>query len=138
MIDGITLHELMAHLTKQSIIADAEMQLCQRKGWTEISHGSPLFEGLDHLGYLGLHELRFSFWVEPIKPGLWVRVKKSFRYLLGRPEPVATFYPILLSSPGKAGFNVTVIVRRKDEQFVAETTHDSKDTGEIYVTGLSV
>ena len=49
---GIPFEKVLGHLAQEIIIADAEMQLLQRQGWTELIQGFPLVEGLDHLEYL--------------------------------------------------------------------------------------
>lgn len=126
----------MEHLTQQAIVADAEMQMLQRKGWMDMNQGSPLFEGLDHLEYLGVKELRFTFRVEPSKPGIWARIKKSYRCLFGKPEPVATLYSVAPNSQRETGFTVMLTVSRTGTKFEADATPNIEEKGEIYVTSL--
>lgn len=137
MAEGIPLPKLMEHLTQQAILADAEMQLLQRKGWMDINQGSPLFEGMDHLDYLCIQELSFTFWVEPARLGLWARIKNSYRYLLGKPQPVASLHPLTPCNAERPGFNITVTVSRKNDRFAAEASPNTDDKENIYVTGLS-
>lgn len=135
MIEGVPLQKLVEHLLQQAITADAEIQLLQRKGWMDMNQGRPLVEGMDHLEYLGLQELRFDFRLAPIKPGLWERIRRATRYVLGRPEPAATLH-VIAPAPGIAGFNVTVTISRRDNRFSAELSRDAESAGDIYVSSL--
>ncbi|MBI5562357.1 MAG: hypothetical protein HY894_05840 [Deltaproteobacteria bacterium] len=75
---GVPLKEFIDHFAREIIRADSDMQLRQREVWLGRYAGHNPAEGLDHLTYLGLTEVRLGFRVAPTAPGLWTRVKQAF------------------------------------------------------------
>lgn len=111
---GIPFEKFLGHFAQETIIADAEMQLLQRQGWTALNQGFPLVEGLDHLAYLGLTEVRMKFWLMPVKPGIWFHIKCLILSLFRMPVP--TFKRIYRlnhrKKVGKAGLEVIITIGR--------------------------
>lgn len=107
----------LGHFAQEIIIADAEMQLLQRQGWTALNQGFPLVEGLDHLAYLGLTEVRMRFWLMPVKPGIWFHIKCLILSLFGMPVP--TFKRIYRLNrrckAGKAGLEILITIGRDNK-----------------------
>jgi hypothetical protein len=111
---GIPFEKVLGHLAQEIIIADAEMQLLQRQGWTELNQGFPLVEGLDHLAYLGLTEVRMRFWLIPVKPGIWFRLRSLILSLFGLPAPTfkKTYRLNCRREAGKAGLEIIITIGR--------------------------
>jgi hypothetical protein len=111
---GIPFENFLGHFAQEIIIADAEMQLLQRQGWTELNQGFPLVEGLDHLAYLGLTEVRMKFWLIPVKPGIWFRLRCLILSLFGMPVPtIKRIYRLNhRKKAGKAGIEVIITIGR--------------------------
>ena len=142
---GIPFSDFLSHIFKETIRADAEMQLLQRQAWIELNkelrlaQGLNLGEGLGQLEYLGLNEVRLTFWAEPVRPGFWSRLKRWVRSLLGKPEPVAKLMYDISSGlrAEKSGFNIAVTVSRgQDKKYTIKSEPDEKELGDVYVTRL--
>lgn len=139
MTDGLPFSKFVEHMMQEVIRADAEMQLLQRSGWIGLNKGFPLAEGLDHLEFLGLNEVRLTFWAEPVQPGLWGRFKRWRKSLLGRPEPAAkSLYRLMPEElEGKTGFKISITVSRgQDRIFKVESEPASDKLGGVYVSNL--
>ncbi len=139
MNEGLPFSKFIEHLTQEVIRADAEMQLLQRSGWIGLNKGFPLAEGLDHLEFLGLNEVRMTFLVEPVLPGLWERFKRWLKSLWGTSEPPARLLYRLM--PGeiadKTGFKVSISVKRGSDGVYKVGSEPSADNlGGVHVSNL--
>lgn len=140
MNEGLPFSKFIEHLTQEVIRADAEMQLLQRSGWIGLNKGFPLAEGLDHLEFLGLNEVRLTFRAEPVPSNLWARFMRWFKSLSGRPEPVAkNLYRLIPEEiEGKTGFKISITVSRgSDRIYKVESEPSADKLGGVYVSDLS-
>ncbi len=141
MTEGLPFNKFVEHLMQEVILADAEMQLLQRSGWIGLNKGFPLAEGLDHLEFLGLNEVKLTFNVEPVRDSLWGRFKRWFKSVLGKPEPAATVLYRLIPDrliPGEAeiktGFKVSISVSRSSDRIYKVESEPAADKlGDVYV-----
>lgn len=136
---GMPFEKFLGHFAQEIIIADAEMQLLQRQGWTELNQGFPLVEGLDHLDYLGLTEVKMRFWLIPVKPGIWFRLRNLILSLCGM--SVHTFKKIYRLNcrreAGKAGLEIIITIGRdKKENMNIQSKPATEDMEGYYVPDL--
>lgn len=139
MTEGVPFKKFIEHLMQEVIRADAEMQLLQRSGWIGLNKGFPLAEGLDINEFLGLNEVKMTFWVEFVQQGMWVCFKRWLRSLLGKPEPAARgLYRLMPGELGdKAGFKVSISVSRgADRAYKIESGPAADKLGGVYVSDL--
>jgi hypothetical protein len=133
----MTLRQLIEHCVQQAAVADAEMQLLQRSAWRSFDKGFPLAEGLDHLEFLGLTELRLAFWVQPLRPKWYIRLyrwifklreteKLSFRLCRSPEEVTAGAIQLVLT-----------ISRGKGGKTRVSTEPELQDWEEIHVAGIN-
>lgn len=139
MTEGIPFKKFIEHLMQEVIRADAEMQLLQRSGWIGLNKGFPLAEGLDINEFLGLNEVKMTFWVELAGQGMWVRFKRWLKSLLGKPELAAKGLYRLMPGElgGKSGFKVSISVSRgTDRTYKIESEPAADKLGGVYVTDI--
>lgn len=146
--DGIPLQKFIEHFFQEIICADAQAQVLQETGWNEFQKSVKITEGIDiaggigELAHLGLREVKMSFYVEPVRPGLWQRTRRITRYLLGRPIPPErqVFHLASDAKRNVAAFQITITVARAaDGSFSVESsppTEQLKSAGEVYVTDI--
>ncbi len=94
---GVRLGRLLDHFAQEAVRADAEMQLLQRQGWRDLNKGVPLAEGLDHLEFLGMTEVKVTFSLEPVRPG---RLARLWQWLRGSVQPIKTSFRICRDGQG--------------------------------------
>jgi len=144
-IEGVPLSEFIGHVLRETVRADAEAQLFQQAGWREFhrsfreSGGIDVTAGIPRNAYLGLRELKLSFYVEPIREGCWAQIGRFFRRLLGRRGPPARRDCRLVIGPAAAGtaFLVTVTAGRgEDGGFAVRTDPDMGELEGVYVDNI--
>lgn len=135
---GMTLKQLIEHCIQQAAIADAEMQLLQRSAWRSFNKGFPLAEGLDHLEFLGLTEVRLAFRLEPYRPNWFVRL---YRWIFRKTSKRDDFVFRLCRSSEKAAadaFDLTLtIVRTREGGTRVSVEPELQDQEKIHVTGIN-
>lgn len=145
ILDGLPIQEFIKHFLQEMVCADAQAQILQQTGWIEFRRsidkleGIDLTEGVGQLEYLSLREIKMTFYVEPIQPGFWNRMKKSFRFLLGKPEtPAKLFCRLVPGVPGiKSAFAMTLTVSRtEDGSFSAKSEPEIEKLGGVYVADI--
>lgn len=136
MSDYLPFKSFLLHLAQEVIRADAEMQLLQRRAWLDLNQGFPLMEGLDHLSYLGLREVRMTFWLEAIAPSRWGRLKERVLIFFGKGGALSRRLYRFGSGPkeGGEGFGVTVTLGRDKTGRVAARSEPAADSlQDVYV-----
>ena len=132
------------HFVREMVRADAHAQVLQQTGWAEFQRsmkkpgGIDIAGGVGELAYLGLREVKISFYVEPVQPGFWQRLKRVGLYLLGRQSAPAMQVCRLASDAieSVAPFQITLTVARAaDGGFTVKSEH-LKSSGEVYVTDI--
>lgn len=146
--DGIPLQKFIDHFIQEMVRADAQAQALQQTGWIEFQKALEKTEDIDitggigELAYLGLREFKISFYVEPLRPGLWRRLQRIVRYLLGTPgAPARQVCRIVSGTPkGVSAFQITITVARAEDGSLSVKTEPQSDqleaSGEIYVADI--
>jgi hypothetical protein len=143
--EGIPFNVFLDHFLKEVIKIDAQAQLLQQTGWIEFQKSLKkidkidITEGVGQLEYLGLREIKISFFVEPIQPGFWQRLKRFIRYLLGKPSAPAKQACRLVSGSivPVSAFQVSLtIFRSEDGNFSVKYEPETEQLGGIYVANI--
>jgi hypothetical protein len=137
-LPGMTLGQLIEHCVQQAAVADAEMQLLQRSAWRSFNKGFPLVEGLDHLEFLGLTEVKLTFRLEPSRPNWCVRL---YRWIFKKtPETGKLLFRLCRPSEKAAAdaidFTLTIGRGREGETRVS-TEPEFQDREKIHVVGFN-
>jgi hypothetical protein len=146
--DIIPLQKFIEHFVQEMVRADAQAQALQQTGWIEFQRSMGKTDGIDITGgmgeiaYLGLREAKISFYVEPVRPGLWQRLKRVVRYILGYSSaPARQDCRLVFGARGVlSAFQVIITVARaEDGSFTVKSEPQSeqlKSSGEINVTDI--
>lgn len=119
--NSVPLQQFMEQLLRDIVRADMQAQVLQHSGWLEMARsvgkraGVDLAEGVRQANHLGVSEIKLSFYVEPVLPGMWQRIKTLTRRML-RKKRVPPARLLCRLSPDSAdrrsAFQVTVTVAR--------------------------
>lgn len=146
--DGIPLPTFVEHFIREMVRADAQAQMLQQAGWSDFQRSMEKAEGVDitggmgELSYLGLREVKISFFVEPVRPGFWQRLKRVVRHLLGTPAAAAKQVCRLVpgTQAGVSAFRITLTVARLDDGTFSvkseSRTAPLESSGGVYVTDI--
>lgn len=144
-IDGLPLEKYIEHFFQQVILADVQAQILQQNGWIEFQKSMKnaddfdMAEGSGQAAYLGLREVKISFYVEPVCPGLLQRIKRLYGYLFGRPSaPARQMCRIVPGSKfARSAFMLTLTVSRSaDGDFKVKTEPGIDQCGGVYVSDI--
>lgn len=146
--EGIGLPKFIEHLVQEMVRADAQAQTLQHTGWIELQralkNAAPIdiTGGLGELAYLGLREFKLSFAVEPVRPGLWQRLKRVVPYLLGTPgAPAYQVCRLVSGTPQKgSAFLITITVARAEDGSFSVRSEPPPEqwesSGAVYVSDI--
>lgn len=126
---GTTLKSIIYHCVGEITEADAEMQLAQRSAWRDLNNGFPLVEGLDHLEYLGLSEVKLTLRMKLVNAGWCSRILNRLR---GRKRPV---YVRLCSDgePRPGCFSIEITLGRADGRVRVQSQPPVQGLEDMYV-----
>jgi hypothetical protein len=120
----------------EAAMADAHMQLAQRKGWRELAGGFPLAEGLDHLEFLGLAELKLVLCLRPVKTNWCVRLYQRMLRPWVNVTPRFELCPDQETAAGTVQVTIT-ITRGRDGRTQVTTEPDISTLENINVAGIT-